>query len=181
MTNMYLIVGLGNPGKKYEHTRHNVGFMVLDRLRERHIRFEFPDWREDKKFQADITGSLLHNQKIILAKPTTFMNNSGEAVRNIASYYQIPSDKIIIVHDDKDINLGEVRVQKDRGDAGHNGVRSIFKYIDKTDSVRIRVGIKNKKEKKMADISKFVLGKFGLFERKTLDQSIDIAVEKIIS
>jgi len=177
---MFLIVGLGNPGRSYRYTRHNVGFMVIDRLREQETRFGFPEWKPDKKFQAELSGTQIDNEKIILAKPMTYMNESGVAVQKIASYYQIPRDRIIVIHDDKDLDLGTIRVQTDRGHAGHNGVKSIFQHIGQDGVIRIRVGIKSTNERKMRDVPKFVLGKFGFFERGQVEQMLDLTVRRIM-
>lgn len=178
---MFLVVGLGNPGKKYEKTRHNIGFMALDLLRESEGFFEFSEWKEDKKFKAEVSGATINAKKIILAKPTTFMNNSGESVQKIASYYQVPRENIIVVHDDKDINLGEIKVQSGRGHAGHNGIKSIFEHVGDENITRIRVGIKAKNDRKMQNVPKFVLGKFGIFERAVLNNTLQKAKTEILN
>ena len=177
---MKLIVGLGNPGKKYEKTRHNVGFMALDRLHQELKKYNISEWELSKKFNSQICGCTINSEKIILAKPMTFMNTSGEAVQLIAQYYKIEPESITVIHDDKDIKLGEVKIQKDQGHAGHNGIRSIIDHIGSQNFTRVRIGIAGANEKKMIDIAKFVLGKFGIFEKGKLEKSIAKALEEIL-
>lgn len=177
---MKLIIGLGNPGKQYEKTRHNVGFMALDnlwkKLKETH---EISKWELSKKFNAEISEARVGEEKIILAKPMTFMNDSGQAVQMILHYYQIETNNLLVVHDDKDLPLGTSKMQTDRGHAGHNGVRSIVEHIGTQNFSRLRIGVASANPKKMADISKFVLNKFGLFEKKELQKTLIEAVEQI--
>ncbi len=179
---MKLIVGLGNPGKQYEKTRHNVGFMVLDYLHDQLNKTTGLDnWNLSKKFNAEICSGMFYGKKIIMAKPMTFMNASGQSVQLIAHFYKLKSTDIIIVHDDKDIPIGEIKIQTNRGPAGHNGVLSIIENISTQNFTRIRVGIKPTEEKKMKSINKFVLGKFGFSERHILRKMLDTAVDAIIN
>ncbi|MFA7245319.1 MAG: aminoacyl-tRNA hydrolase [Candidatus Magasanikbacteria bacterium] len=177
---MKLIVGLGNPGKKYEKTRHNVGFMVLDELHKNLLSFGITPWELSKKFNALVCGCSLKGDKIILAKPLTFMNSSGEAVQNIGHFYKLNQKDILVVHDDKDILLGEIKIQENRGPAGHNGIKSIIEHIGTQDFSRVRIGIASDNKNKMKDIPKFVLNKFGFLEKKKLQASISEAIEKIM-
>lgn len=177
---MKLIVGLGNPGKKYEKTRHNVGFLVLEALHETLKSEHISPWEHSKKFQAEIAGATIHNEKVILAKPQTFMNESGVSVAAIANFYKMNSTDIIVVHDDKDIPLGEIKVQEDRGSAGHNGIKSIIEHIGGKNFFRIRVGVANENTAKMENIADFVLSKFGLFEKGKLKLKIQHAVDEIL-
>lgn len=163
---MKLIVGLGNPGKQYEKTRHNIGFETLNALQEALASCQPSPWEFAKKFNADLSGCAVGGEKIVLAKPRTFMNDSGAAVAALAHFYKIPAREIIIVHDDKDIPLGELKVQTNRGSAGHNGVQSVIAALGTEDFTRVRVGIGSKNEKAMRDVPSFVLGRFGWFERK---------------
>lgn len=176
---MKFIVGLGNPGKQYEKTRHNIGFIIVDALQ----KMDFPGmsaWQLSKKFNAMMAGfSTVSGDKVILAKPMTFMNNSGEAVHLIASFYKLAPSDIIIVHDDKDLPLGKIKVHVDRGHAGHNGVRSIMEHIGPLGITRIRVGIATENKKKMDDTADFVLGKFGFTERKQVKMVIEQTIEEI--
>lgn len=177
---MKLIVGLGNPGKKYEKTRHNVGFMVLDALRERLLEYQISAWEMSKKFNAQICGCSIKGEKIILAKPQTFMNESGVAVSLIGHFYKIVPADLMVVHDDKDLKLGEIKIQSDRGHAGHNGVRSIIEHLSTQNFTRIRMGVASENEKKMQDTAIFVLSKFGLLERKKVKEVVKESVEEIM-
>jgi PTH1 family peptidyl-tRNA hydrolase len=179
MPHTKLIVGLGNPGKQYEKTRHNVGFMILDALHT-HLKSEgINNWELSKKFNAEISGCTIRGEKIILAKPLTFMNRSGETVGLIGQFYKLTHKDLIVVHDDKDIPLGEIKIQQDRGHAGHNGIKSIMEILGTKDFVRVRIGIASENKKKMEDTASFVLKKFGVFEKKKLELMIGKAVEEI--
>jgi peptidyl-tRNA hydrolase, PTH1 family len=131
---MILIAGLGNPGKEYEKTRHNYGFMVIDRLAERN---GFPLFKLSKEYRALISME----GDIILAKPQTYMNESGKAIKSIASYYKIEPKDIIVIHDDADIPLGEIKVAEGRSSAGHKGVQSTIDELGTKDFQRIRMGM----------------------------------------
>jgi PTH1 family peptidyl-tRNA hydrolase len=180
---MKLIVGLGNPGKKYEKTRHNAGFMALDRLHEKLKLNSINSWELSTKFNALISGCTINGEKILLAKPTTYMNRSGEAISLIMHFYKVSLHDLIVLHDDKDIPLGEIKTQSERGHAGHNGVRSIIDTLGTTSFTRIRLGIAN--PEKMGDVPTFVLKKFGLFEKKKVEkmllESVDIVLSRIKS
>ena len=177
---MYLIVGLGNPGKTYEKTRHNVGFIILDNLYEKLAEYGISKWELSKKFNAEICGATINNQKIILAKPMTFMNESGIAVQLLSHFYKLTPQDLIVIHDDKDLPLGEIKIQTDRGDAGHNGIKSIIEHLGTKNFQRIRVGIASDNPKKMSDTAKFVLDKFAFSERKKVSEVIEQATEEII-
>ncbi len=173
---MKLIIGLGNPGKSYIKTRHNVGFMILDALQKK---LDSSDWSLSKKFNAETSGITLNGEKIILAKPMTFMNESGQTVQMIAHFYKVVPEDIIIVHDDKDLKLGDIRVQEDRSAAGHNGVQSIINHIGTQKFTRVRIGVASDNEKKMRDTAKFVLNKFGYFEKKKVEEVMNKSIEEI--
>ena len=121
---MMLFVGLGNPGSQYEKNRHNVGFMAVSRIVENH---NFSPWKN--KFQGSISNGLLRNQKIIILKPNTFMNLSGQSVGEVIRFYKIPSSKVIVFHDEIDFPLGKLKFKSGGGHAGHNGLRSISEHI----------------------------------------------------
>jgi len=168
---MFLIVGLGNPGDKYINTRHNIGFLVIDQLKNK---LNFPDFVFDKK-----SNSLLSKKEdIILAKPNTYMNLSGLTARALSKYYKMESKNQIIVHDDIDLPLGKIRVSKDRGSAGHKGVESIIKELKTKNFVRIRIGIQSEvgKPKKTEE---FVLKKFNKEEKGIVTEVIENAIEEI--
>lgn len=173
---MKLIVGLGNPGKQYARTRHNVGFMVLDKLQEE---LQSSDWKLSKKFNAEICEYNTGDEKKILAKPMTFMNDSGQAVGLIVKFYKLKPEDVTVVHDDKDLKLGEIKIQENRGDAGHNGIRSIIEHLGTKNFTRVRVGVASENEKKMTDTGKFVLGRFGIMEKKKLKEVIQKATKQI--
>lgn len=175
---MKLIVGLGNPGKKYAKTRHNAGFMAVDALYQALATSQPSAWEMSKNFNAALSGCTVGGKKIILAKPATFMNDSGAAVSAIAHFYKISPRDVIVIHDDKDIALGDVKVQAHRGAAGHRGVESVILRLGTEDFTRIRIGVKPDQEKKMADTAKFVLSNFGFFEKKKLAQAIHSAVRE---
>jgi peptidyl-tRNA hydrolase, PTH1 family len=135
---MKLIVGLGNPGKKYETTRHNTGFMAVDAIASK---LQITNYKLQINFNSEISEGTIGDEKIILAKPQTFMNESGKAVKAVASYYKIPAENIIVIHDDLDIPIGEYKIVQDRGSAGHKGVQSIIDALETKDFIRIRIGI----------------------------------------
>lgn len=165
---MKLIVGLGNPGIKYKKTRHNLGFRVIDELAEKF----------QSAFNAEIYEKKIKNQKIILAKPQTFMNNSGTSVKSIFDYYKIPIEDILVVHDDIDLPLGEIKVQQGRGAAGHKGVQSIIDSLGSKDFIRMRIGIRPAQAEAI-DTEKFVLQKFTPEEEKVIEQKIKQAAALI--
>lgn len=171
---MKLVVGLGNPGREYQNNRHNAGFMVVDKLASQ----QFPNYKSQitKKFNAEI----IQVGEYLLIKPQTFMNNSGEVVREIVNFYKIGSDELWVIHDDLDIRLGEYKIQRGVGPKVHNGVNSIETAIGRNDFWRVRVGIDNRP---MASGQwrtageEYVLEDFRSDERVILDQ----VVEKIVS
>lgn len=174
---MKLIVGLGNPGKQYAKTRHNMGFMVLDEFkRATESTANWSGWEVSKKCNAEISKGTIGNETVILLKPLTYMNMSGIAVQLATSFYKITPNSIIVIHDDKDIPLDELKTQTDRGSAGHNGVNSIITELGTQNFTRLRVGIASADPQKMTNIPDFVLKKFGLLERRAVKQSIDNAV-----
>jgi peptidyl-tRNA hydrolase, PTH1 family len=175
---MKLVIGLGNPGKQYEKTRHNIGFVIVNALRE-HL--HGTDWKLSKKFNAEISEIGSGEEKIILAKPMTFMNASGQAVQLIMNFYQLTNKDLIVVHDDKDLKLGEIKIQEDRGHAGHNGIRSLIDHIGTKDFTRVRIGVASDNDRRMQDTSKFVLGKFGLLEKRKVKEIVEKSVETIVS
>ena len=168
---MRLIVGLGNPGKEYEKTRHNVGFLAVDVFATKH---GFPEFRMNKKSNALLSDCVKRGftQSVILAKPQTFMNDSGEAVRSLLQFYKILPADLIVIHDEIDIPLGTVKVSRSSGSAGHKGVESIFSALGTQDFTRIRVGI-SPTDSKPADVEKFVLQRFSQAEDTLLRQTLE--------
>jgi len=166
---MYVIVGLGNPGKKYAHTRHNVGFDVIDRLSATY------QIKVDKiKFKSLIGEGTIGSEKVLLVKPQTFMNLSGEAVMQIVNYYKVPAEELIVIYDDIDTDFGKLRIRK-KGSAGtHNGMKNII-YLLQTDLFpRVRIGI-GKPE--FGDLKDYVLRRFGKSEETTLDEMLSRAAD----
>ena len=169
---MYLIVGLGNPGLKFRKTRHNAGFKAVNFLVDKE------KWKKNKKLKSEIAEVSFENQKIIFAKPQTFMNNSGEAVRALADYYKIDFKNIIIIYDELDLPFGEIRVRENGSSAGHNGIKSIISHLGTEEFWRIRIGIKNKPSKLNSLLKinvpaeKYVLKKFSREELQELEKNI---------
>src|SRR4030042_1337764 len=152
---MFLIVCLGNPGKKYEKTWHNAGFLAINTFSEKN---NFPKFKLSKKFKAELSEGFLNEDKIILAKPQTFMNNSGVSIKLLIRNWKIKLDSLIVIHDDIDLPLGKIKVAKGKGSAGHKGVESTIKELKNKDFVRIRIGIQPKAGKPK-NPEKFVLQK----------------------
>lgn len=132
-----LIVGLGNPGQQYEKNRHNVGFLFLDRL----LFQSGGSWSKEIKFHGLLAEIQINAQRTLLLKPGTFMNRSGQAVAAVTHYYKIKPEEILVVHDELDFEPGLVRLKKDGGHAGHNGLRDIIAHLDSKDFYRLRLGI----------------------------------------
>jgi len=171
-------VGLGNPGPEYAATRHNVGFRTVDRLREQ---TGGPAWRPAPAGEGEISEALFEGGSVRLAKPATYMNASGESVQLVAHFYGLTPADIVVVHDDKDLPLGTVRVQKDRSHAGHNGVRSVIEHLGRKDFLRVRIGIASQGHLSAADTAKFVLNKFSLFERTAAQKTVESAAMEIMA
>lgn len=171
---MKLIIGLGNPGQEYARTRHNLGFMVLDHLAQQYK----VSWVMQKKLKSEIFVGLIEGQTIALAKPQTFMNDSGTAVQKIKQFYKLDNNDIWVVSDDIDLDFGLVRTRMGGGSGGHNGLKDIIQKIGE-DFVRIRVGIKNDLlENQPAE--KFVLERFSKDEEPHLANIINHTAEHII-
>ena len=133
---MKLIAGLGNPGAEYANTKHNVGFMLIDALAE-HLNASA--WKED--FSSSVAEARIGGEKIFLVKPLTYMNNSGEGIGPMLSYYKLNSGDLIVVHDDMDIPVGTVRIRKQGSSGGHNGIKSILSHVGSEEFARVRIGI----------------------------------------
>lgn len=170
---MKLIVGLGNPDKKYQGTRHNIGFDIIEALAESTGAI----FALNKKFNSQMAEIKINNQKIILLKPMTYMNESGLAVFEASKFFKINPKNIMIIHDDKDIALGEYKLQFNRSSAGHNGVQSIIDRLGVKSFFRLRFGIKPKTEIK--DTADFVLKKFTASEKSIIKKLTAEAVKTI--
>lgn len=150
-----LIVGLGNPGKEYDLTRHNIGFYSLDHFAQQN---DFPAWTSKKDLKAHLSAHNLGQTRVILCKPSTFMNSSGEAVQAVQRFYKVSDTDTVVVHDEIDIPFGQIRLRVGGGHAGHNGIKSVIAQ-GSPDTGRVRVGIANDFSGQ-ADSADFVLGKF---------------------
>lgn len=169
---MKLIAGLGNPGDKYSNTRHNIGFMVIDALGSRH------GIRIDNNKKKSLTGSgVIAEEKVIMVKPQTFMNLSGEALGPLFSFLDIEFEDVIVVHDDLDLDFGRIKIKAGGGHGGHNGIRSIISHFGAKDFVRVRVGIG--KPPIGWDVSRYVLNPFSPEEKKDLNALIDRAADAV--
>lgn len=170
---MKLVVGLGNPGVKYENTRHNVGFKVIDEL----SKSVSVSWRE--KFRAMIGESRVGDEKILLCKPLTFMNASGESVAEICRYYSSlnAQSDIVIVYDDMDFPPGQLKLRQKGSAGGHNGIKSLIHYLGTDEFSRVRVGIGRPRTGQ--DVVSYVLGTFGKEEQALVSESIVKAAEAI--
>lgn len=167
-----LIVGLGNPGKEYQMTRHNVGFLVLNALA------DGATWSMKKTFKGEMAEVIINGQKTLLFKPATFMNLSGQAVQAAMQFYKIPLGNVLVAHDDADLPFGEVRVQTGRGSAGHNGVKSVMECLGSADFVRVRVGI-GRAANGNIPLDEFVLGRWSDEEKNKLDDIMTGVVSSI--
>lgn len=169
---MYYIVGLGNPGIQYENTRHNAGFITIDYLARKYS----IDVRKIK-FKSLIGQGVISGHKVMLVKPQTYMNNSGEAIREIYKYFDFEHDKLIVIYDDIDIDFGSIRIRK-KGSAGtHNGMKSIIYNLEFDDFPRIKVAV-GKKPSYM-DLANFVLSGFSKQEVKIIEEEVKLASDAI--
>lgn len=159
-----LLIGLGNPGKKYDFTRHNVGFLCIDEFVSQTDEME--DWVEKKNLKCLVSSGRVGDARVIAIKPTTFMNLSGEAVQAVMNFYKINPEYIAAIHDELDIDFGQIRLRVGGSDAGHNGIKSVTKHIGEGYG-RIRVGVGPKKPAKMSS-EDFVLQKFSANEQAQL-------------
>jgi len=167
-----LIVGLGNPGSKYEETRHNAGFLLLDDL----ARSYSASYASEKKFQGDLARTNIGSCDVRLLKPTTFMNLSGESVRAVAGFYRIEANEILVAHDELDIPPGSVKLKQGGGHGGHNGLRDIINHVGR-DFWRLRLGIGHPGDAKK--VVSFVLQRAPKSETDLLQNSIDDVVREI--
>lgn len=174
VSTMKLIVGLGNPGKKYEHHRHNIGFQIIDSFLEK-IGAESSNC---SKYDAEVTELSLKGEKILLIKPQTFMNLSGTSVQQFVNFYKLnPSEDLLVVYDDKDMLFGKLRERSDGSSGGHNGIKSLIECLGTESFHRLKFGVGHEDQKIPTDA--FVLQDFSKEEREMLPDLIDQAVKKI--
>ncbi|MGN0243348.1 MAG: aminoacyl-tRNA hydrolase [Lachnospiraceae bacterium] len=169
---MKLIVGLGNPGMQYETTRHNVGFMTIDKISEA---FLIPVGT--KKHKALVGKGMIGSETVILAKPQTFMNNSGESVRAITDFYHINPEDVIVIFDDISLDVGQLRIRAKGSAGGHNGVKSIISHLGTEAFPRVKVGVGAKPP--WQDLAAYVLGRFPKEEMAVMDEATNRACEAV--
>lgn len=165
---MKVVVGLGNPGNEYQETRHNIGFMVVDALAK-----ELNISLDKNKFKGQIGEGFLNGEKIILVKPMTYMNLSGETVGPLLSWYKLDRADLLVVYDDMDLSLGQLRIRRKGSSGGHNGMKSIIAHLNTEDFSRLKIGIGSPR----FNVINYVLGKFEKDEKQIVEEAINRAVE----
>ena len=168
----HLVVGLGNPGKDYEMTRHNAGFMALDRLAE-----TYPSAVTRARFRALTGETEIAGKRVLLMKPQTYMNHSGEAVRDAADFYKIPPENVLVICDDVSFDVGRLRIRRKGSDGGQKGLQNIIYQLRSDAFPRIRLGVGKKPEG--GDLTSWVLGRIPEAERKTFSEVLDRAAEAV--
>lgn len=169
---MYIIVGLGNPGKKYEHTRHNAGFEVIDILADR-----MGINVEESKHKGLLGRGMLEGQKVVLVKPQTFMNLSGECVREVADFYKVAEDEIIVIYDDISLDPGQLRIRAKGSAGGHNGIKNIIAQLGTQVFPRVKVGVGEKP--RMMDLADYVLSRFSKEDQGKMDDAFKEAADAV--
>ena len=169
----YLVVGLGNPGPRYARTRHNVGFMVVDELARRHgLRFA------KGQGNSEVTRGSIAGQSVILAKPLTYMNNSGMAVGSVSRFYRVPIERILVVYDEIALPLGTIRIREKGSSAGHNGIKSLIHHLGTQNFPRLRVGVDQPPPGRHSQVD-WVLSRFTSEEQKAVDETFQRAADAI--
>ncbi len=171
---MKLIVGIGNPGLEYQLTRHNVGFMVIDHLAIK-LGYKLDNFKDG--YFGGYIKTKINNEDVILFKPYTYMNDSGRGVIAIVNFFKINLDDIVVIHDDLDLETGYLRIRKNGGSGGHNGIKSIISNLNSEEFKRIRIGIAKDKN---IDVVNYVLGKFTKEEQTLIKPTLDLASNAII-
>ena len=169
------MVGLGNPGLKYEFTRHNIGFRIVDNLSQ-DMETEF---KKAKSYYSLISRVMINNHKVMLVKPQTFMNLSGKAVNRVVSYCKIPYQDLLIVYDDLNLELGQIRIRKKGSAGGHKGMESIMQYLNSEDIPRLRIGIGNPSVNFNFDCVSYVLSNFNHDEEDKIEEVVQLSTEAI--
>lgn len=170
---MYLIAGLGNPTKEYDKTRHNVGFSVIDVLSDKY-RIDV----SEKKHKALCGRGIIEGQKVILVKPQTFMNLSGESIREVVDYYKIEAEDIIIIYDDISLEPGQLRIRLKGSAGGHNGIKNIISHLGSQEFPRIKVGVGEKPPR--MDLADYVLSRFSKEEQPLMEDAFKEAAEAAV-
>ena len=168
---MFIIAGLGNPDEKYQGTRHNVGFDVVDRLAEK-----YQIAVDTKKHRALIGKGVIEGQKVLLAKPQTYMNLSGESIRSLVEYYKIdPEEELLVIYDDISLEVGQLRIRRKGSAGGHNGIKNIIAHLGTQQFSRIRIGVGEKPAG--WDLADYVLGRFPAEEEPTIRTALEQTVK----
>lgn len=175
MDEAVLVAGLGNPGEEYERTRHNAGFLLVDRLR---TAWAGGDWRVEPKFEARVATAWRSGTRCLLCQPVTYMNASGESVSALASYYRVAIPKVLVVVDDADLPLGSVRMRSEGSSGGHHGLESVERHLGTRGYARIRLGIGRRPESGRQIVG-HVLGKFGKDEWQVFEKVLERAVQQV--
>jgi PTH1 family peptidyl-tRNA hydrolase len=174
MENLFLIAGLGNPGSDYAGTRHNIGFMLVERLAEKCK----AAWKADRKFDARLARIEDAGRKIILCQPQTFMNASGEAIGALGRFYQLPPERMLVAVDDADLPLGQIRMRAEGSSGGHHGLESVEQQLATRQYPRLRLGI-GRRESDGRQITNFVLGRFTAGEREMVEEVLVLASRQV--
>lgn len=170
--NMFIIAGLGNPGKEYENTRHNAGFMAIDALADK-----LGADVSERKHKALCGRAVIGGEKVILLKPQTFMNSSGESLRAAADYYKVSPDHVLVIFDDISLEPGQLRIRAKGSAGGHNGIKSIIAHLGTQEFPRVRVGVGAKPPR--MDLADYVLSHFSQGERKLMEEAAKEAAEAV--
>ena len=173
MENVFLIVGLGNPGPEYARTRHNAGFQLVERLASRWK----CDWANERKFRARLARTELGGRRILLCEPQTFMNLSGEAVGAVGDFYQLPLVQLLVAADDADLPVGTLRLRPGGSSGGHHGLESIEQHLASREFARLKIGIG--RQENLREITNHVLGKFDSAEAELMEKVLDRAVRQV--
>jgi peptidyl-tRNA hydrolase, PTH1 family len=174
MDSLCLIAGLGNPGSEYSQTRHNAGFLVVERLGKK----RGAEWKTEPRFKAVLAKAVLGTRRIVLCKPETFMNRSGDAIAPLLGFYKIPIDQLLVLVDDADLPLGQIRLRSEGSSGGHHGLESIERALGTRGFARLRIGI-GRTERQLREISGHVLGRFGSDERELLEKVLERCVAQV--
>ena len=174
MENTYLIAGLGNPGAEYAGTRHNVGFMAVAQF----AVCLHAAWKTEERFQVRLARADIEGRKLLLGQPQTFMNSSGASIRALADYFKVPLSRLLVVVDDADLSLGEIRLRARGSSGGHHGLESVEEHVGTRSFARLRIGI-GRRTDGVREITDYVLGKFQREERKLLETVLERVVRQI--
>lgn len=171
-----LIVGLGNPGAKYEQTRHNIGFAAIDALAQT---WQIP-LSENRKFQGVFgEGIGVKGQKIRLLKPTTYMNLSGQSIRAAIDWYKLPPEAVLVIYDDMDLPVGKLRLRQSGSAGGHNGIKSTIAHLNSQNFPRLRIGIGNPRQSRDGEVVSHVLGRFSAAENRAMNEVLKLVIEAV--